>query len=577
MNFSPQVRSAVFCLLSILAILAATSFTNDYLWGEQVKPAVKPEIKTLTVTPSLSPRKDDKIRLRIVSFNDFHGTFREKNFSVGAAKFVTALNEYKDRFKKDYPTALCVFSGGDNFSGTALAYYSMLDEATGKEKPTDMLNQLFIRINLVSSCLGNHEFDWGPDFLNSHLSNATVGINEKQFKTFSSSNVIDKRTNAPPGGIPSYDVISIDGYNLKFTVITLTTMETALRTSADETKYFEFEKPGNAAKILMDSIRDVDGFIFLAHLASYQDDKKEITFGRDSDDMLDLVRLKPMAIISAHSHQFVSGQMNDVPIIQAGCYANGLASIDFIIDTKTKAIAVESQEFVKLLPKRNDLQIDTETEKAVDKIEADCHFSKVGTVRNDLIRDRRRFTDIGALIAKAVSTAYRETTKDEPVLGFQHSGGIRDNLSKGDITEEDCYDILPFQGGLDLCRLSGSKVIQLLRAGFINQVGYLQSYALKFYYDNPDVPKEKFNAVSFTFQGKEQFIESEKEYWVVLDNFVTSGGDNYGKDIFEGSIVHSHGPLSRDILVRFFRENLQDDIHLDENDRVISVIKQAEP
>ena len=531
-----------------------------------------PDPKPLTLQPAETP-SDDKFRLRIVTFNDFHGSFREKNISIGAAKFVTALSDYCDRFEKNHPTAVCVLSGGDNFSGTALAYYSMYEMKRRKEKADCPLEKFFHRIGLVASCIGNHEFDWEPDFLADHLFYSAVRLGSRQFSTYSTSNVVDRRTLEPPGGIPSYEMIEIPETGFKFAILTFTTLETEQKTTVGATAGYLFEKPVEAARRILPQIPDADAVLFMAHLSSYQGKDGKVTFGRETEDMTELVGLKPMAIISAHSHRFVSGTVDGIPVVQAGCNANGLASLNFIIDSKTKKIEPESQETVDLRPMRDQLRPDPAMEKIVAEAETLCRFTRIGTVRENMVSDRRKLTDIGVLIGKAVATTFRERTGDEPVMGFQHSGGIRSNFSKGDITEEDCYDMLPFQGGQALCKLSGDRIVRLLREGFVNPVGYLQGHGLTFYYDKPEASKQEFTKMTFRHRGKDIPIEPDRKYWVVVDSFLVAGGDGYPTEIFDGAVVVPKGPQSRDVLMRFCRDDLNGDVRIDDEDRLKFILE----
>lgn len=547
------------------------------------------EAKPLTLTPPETQRNDTVFRFYIVSLNDFHGNFRERNISIGAAKFVSAFKNFKKNVPKDYPTVTLILCGGDNFSGTALSYYSLFDEETGKQK-TDIspLDLFFNEIDVHASSIGNHAFDWGKqkpqtelnlsardgnDFLEDHLARSRIEINGKSYKTYSSSNVIDRKTQKPPGGVPSYDLVFVPNYDFKIAVITLTTLETVRSTTAGAAAGYSFEKPAVAGKRIMDQVLDVDGFVVLAHLASYQAEDGTISFGRDTEDMLELVKLKPLAIISAHSHRFVAGTVDGVPIIQAGCHANGIASVDFLVDSKTKNIVPQTPQTIDLRPKRSELTPDVTMQNIVQDAEKSCNFSKVGTVRENMPSNRRKFTDIGTLICKALSTSFHNMTKNEPVLAVQHSGGIRSDFSKGDITEEDCYDMLPFQTGVDLCRLSGKNVIRLLREGFANPIGYLQCFGMTFYYDSPDAPKDQFVRATFRFKGEELPIDPHTDYWIVLDDFIVEGGDGFSKDIFAGGVVVRHGAFSRNVLARYCRDDLQGDVHIEDTDRPKFVVE----
>lgn len=93
-----------------------------------------------------------KDTISILSFNDFHGAFISGQGTPGAGNFVAALLE----LKKSVPNPV-LLSGGDNFSGS---YFSLM---TGGE-PHRVFTLPAAPDTLVSA-VGNHEFDWGTEYL----------------------------------------------------------------------------------------------------------------------------------------------------------------------------------------------------------------------------------------------------------------------------------------------------------------------------------------------------------------------------------------------------------------------------
>lgn len=561
----------------LLLIVGPFSAINRMAVSQETVVESRPPVKMLSVCQADTIRSDKKVRLRIVSFNDFHGNYREHDGAIGAAKFCTAIKQYADNYPRDYPTSVCTLCSGDAFSGTALSYYSTLDRTTGKEKTTSLLDRFFDLTGVTAACIGNHEFDWETPFMEDHLAKTVVAIDGKNCPVYSVSNVVNKTTRRPPGNVPEYDVISPAGTDYKIAIVSLTTLETIAKSLPGTMNDYVFERPGVSADRSMKKIKDVDSFIFLTHMSSEQDASGKITFRGDEVEMRELLKLKPLAIITAHSHKFVSGQVDGVPIIQAGCYGNGLASISFIIDPEQRSIIEESQDFVNLLPDREHILPDPKMETAIDQAVETHHFSTIGVVRETLHKDRYTVNDLGTLVTKALATAFLETTKDEPVLSFQHGGGVRADLVKGPITEEDCFNILPFTSRMNLCRLTGQGIMRLLREGMTNKNGSLQCASLTFYYDSPNAKRPDFKHVAFADQGRRRWIEPEQEYWVALDHFIVSGGDGYSRAIFENCVVSADGPLARDVLARFFKNDLKGDIGLSESDRPAFVVMPSLP
>ncbi len=568
MNFHiKHLRIAIF-LLAVCLPLSVGHFVHS-----QEKTVIpSPEIKFIPLTPADGTNPDKKVRLRIVSFNDFHGNYREKTDSLGAAKFITAIERFANDHPKDYPTSVYTFCAGDTFFGTALSHYSTLDRTSGKEKPDSPSGRFLALAHVTAACIGNHEFDWGASFLEDHLKKSVVVLDGKPHPIYSASNILNKTTRQPPGGVSAFDIISPAGTDYKIAIITLTTLEAVTKSLPAATDCYVFERPSAAAKRLMETIKDVDAFIFLTHMASVQFTGGWISFLRDEEEMRELIKLKPLAIITAHSHQFVSGQVDGVPIIQAGCHGNGLASINFIIDPERRSILEESRNFVNLFPDRESIPPDPKMERVIVEAVESCHFSTLGTVRDTLRKDRNTMNDLGSLVTKALTTSFPETTKEEPVLAFQHGGGIRADLPKGPITEEDCFNILPFVGRMCLCRLPGNDVLKLLREGLTNKNGCLQCSSMTFYYDSVAAKRSDFKHVAFTEKGNRYWIEPEKEYWVALDRFIVSGGDGYDRSIFENRIVIADGPLPRDVLARYFKDDLKGDIVFSESDHPAFVV-----
>ena len=568
MNFF-RYKMVTVCFLIWLITLPMFLFCADH------PVANPPTAKVLAVSEPDRPREDQKVRLRIVSFNDFHGSYRETGGSIGAAKFVTAIQDYVRQFTHDYPTAVCVLSAGDIMTGTALSYYSMRHATAGHENGDHLLNTFFSLTGVTCACIGNHEYDWGPKFLEDHAANTLVTINGEKNHAYSSSNIVNTRTGLPPGGIPTCDLITLQDHDFTVAVITLSTMETVTKSFPGFTEGYAFESPGACAKRYVELLKDdVDGFIFLTHLATYSDENGKLTLASasEAEDILEMVKLKPLAIITAHSHNRVVDTLDGVPIVQARHYANVLASVNLIVDPKTKTAVVESLDYVDLLAKRESLTPDAEMLEAVDHAESLCNYATVAVNTMELRRNKFAFAPLGALVSKALSTSFSGITKDEPVLAFQHSGGIRIDLLPGEITEEHCFNLLPFESRMSLCKLPGENIMQLIREGVTNPNGYLQSYGLKLYYDSATDEKTDFRYVTFHHHGKDYRIQSEREYWIAVDYFIVSGGDEFSREIFEDHIVVQDGPAPRDVFAQFLKDNLNGRITLNDSDLVSAVI-----
>lgn len=98
-----------------------------------------------------------------------------KDKNLGAAKLATVIFDAK----KANPNTLLV-AGGDLYQGSALS--SITKGA--------VVNEYLAYLGLLSSAIGNHEFDWGPNNFNAWSKDGKF--------TFLAANIIDKRTGQIP-------------------------------------------------------------------------------------------------------------------------------------------------------------------------------------------------------------------------------------------------------------------------------------------------------------------------------------------------------------------------------------------
>ena len=114
---------------------------------------------------SLSSVKPDNVTLDIFAFNDTHGNVKDtQGKGIGIAKTTTLIKE-----KTANKNAILI-SQGDMWQGSVESNY------TKGNLITEWMNQL----GFVSMTVGNHEYDWGKDYIiqNQELANfPTLGIN----------------------------------------------------------------------------------------------------------------------------------------------------------------------------------------------------------------------------------------------------------------------------------------------------------------------------------------------------------------------------------------------------------------
>ena len=445
-------------------------------------------------------------QIDILSFNDFHGALEENGKNVGAAKLAGAIDEAR----KANPNSIVVCAG-DAFQGSAMS------NLTYGKPVTDVFNSIGIKY----SALGNHEFDWGDEHLVSWQQ-------EGNFK-FLASNVYDRRTGKPVEWAEPYAVEEIDGIKVGF--VGIATPETAVKTKPENVKNYEFKDPSEAAQVWIDHLRNVekvDVVIALTHIGSIQDQNGVIT-GEAADLANNVKGLD--GIISSHTHQKVSGKVNNVPIVQAMHNGRALGKLSIKVDKDNKISSIEPS--VDVLYERKDLVENGEVKSSIEKYNDELKpilDEKVADLLVDLPHDRREgLSPLGELTAKYMAMSAGAQ------IGITNGGGIRAPLSKGKITMGDMYMIMPFDNTLVTMDLKGSDIKKNLEHGIANEkYGWVQFYGVRAYYDKEKPSGERISYMEL-LDGTP--VEMDKYYKVVTNDFMAEGGDEFdfsgGKNVLD--------------------------------------------
>ncbi|MBS5822458.1 MAG: 5'-nucleotidase C-terminal domain-containing protein [Clostridium argentinense] len=460
-------------------------------------------------------------QIDILSFNDFHGALEENGKNVGAAKLAGAIDEAR----KANPNSIVVCAG-DAFQGSAMS------NLTYGKPVTDVFNSIGIKY----SALGNHEFDWGDEHLVSWQQ-------EGNFK-FLASNVYDRRTGKPVEWAEPYAVEEIDGIKVGF--VGIATPETAVKTKPENVKNYEFKDPSEAAQVWIDHLRNVekvDVVIALTHIGSIQDQNGVIT-GEAADLANNVKGLD--GIISSHTHQKVSGKVNNVPIVQAMHNGRALGKLSIKVDKDNKISSIEPS--VDVLYERKDLVENGEVKSSIEKYNDELKpilDEKVADLLVDLPHDRREgLSPLGELTAKYMAMSAGAQ------IGITNGGGIRAPLSKGKITMGDMYMIMPFDNTLVTMDLKGSDIKKNLEHGIANEkYGWVQFYGVRAYYDKEKPSGERISYMEL-LDGTP--VEMDKYYKVVTNDFMAEGGDEF--DFSGGKNVLDTGKPIRDGMVEIMKK-----------------------
>ena len=432
----------------------------------------------------------------VLSINDFHGALAPAGKNVGAVKLVDAIKTEKAK----NPEGTIIVSAGDNYQGSAMSNL-MYGEP---------VSAVFKEMGIELSAVGNHEFDWGVDRISKWAEDGGFD--------FVCTNIYDKRTNQPVDWAEPFAIIEKEGVKVGF--IGLATPETAYKTLKANVVNYEFRDPVEVITEWVPKVKDAgaDIVIALTHLGSFQDKEGNIT-----GEAADLCAVDGVdAVISAHTHQRVSGLVNGKPLVQAYKQGRSFAKLTFIFDENNKLVSAEP--FLDNLYARADtLKDDANTLAIYRKYEEELNpvLGKVlGKTTVDLDHDRYAGP---SLLGEWVCEIMKD--KAGVQIAMTNGGGLRTDVPAGEITAGKLYEVMPFDNTLYTMKLSGADIKANIEHGIMNDdIGWIQIAGVKVTY-NPEA--EAGNRITSMVLEDGTPVEMDKYYTVVTNDFMFTGGDNY--------------------------------------------------
>ncbi|MCL2832940.1 MAG: 5'-nucleotidase C-terminal domain-containing protein [Treponema sp.] len=440
----------------------------------------------------------------IFSFNDFHGTV-DKSASAsnpGADRFAAVVQE----LMKKNPSSI-LLSAGDNYQGSPLSnvFYG------------EPVSAVFKAFGMNISAVGNHEFDWGTQYIQKFADDGNV--------TFLSANIFYKGTDTRPDlyFAKPYQIVTVGGK--KIGIIGLTTTETPNLVKAEIVKDLEFREPGPWLNTMISDLKTNQGCDFviaLAHMGAVQDPVTGVITGEAAD----LARTCPGfdAIISGHSHTLVAGYVNNIPIVQGNYNGRGLGRLTIGYDNG-KYLGIYPRMYTQnnmntadILPVGPPLVVNEQVKNIIAGFQDRVGplFSQVVGKYGVDINDR---DGQAAWATKIVYDFIKRTTGDSYIT-VQNAGGWRDTSpynrkAADDVTLGYLYTLMPFDNEIVLLQMKGKDILYMLGS------------------PNPALISDAIVAGAYK-QGDtwydsstNQAIDPAKTYNVACNDFMLTGGDNF--------------------------------------------------
>jgi 5'-nucleotidase/UDP-sugar diphosphatase len=420
-----------------------------------------------------------------------------------------------------------LFDSGDMFIGTPIGEFSK------GQAVVDYLN--YCRYDVVAP--GNHDYDMGVKIFKEFVESVNA--------IFLGSNIVYENTKQQVDYLKGYTILENSG--LRIGVFSILTQYMEGMTTPEKFENHDVLGEEETAQMYVDILKakGVD-LIFSLTGIGLRHDKKiahsipgiDIIFGSHSATALEEPYEDPV---------------NHTIICQSYGHLSSIGFLDLWLDKKTKKIAGYRGELIDLLSDM--VESDMGMQEIVDQWENTTQkgFDKViGYCKNELTRTGFEESTAGNLITDALREYFNVD------VAIHNSGGIRANISEGEITFRDCYNIDALSNTAVLMKMTGKQLIDALEIGFNGHHAIFQISGIKLKWNSKKPMGARIIEV-FTDAGIA--ITPEKEYTIVTNSYLATGGGEYKifkeardiKDTFHylrniiAEYIKKHSPINIEI------------------------------
>jgi len=478
---------------------------------------------------ALSAQTDQAIRLTLLHTNDNHGRFWHNQYGeYGMAARKALVDQIRADVAADGGYTL-LLSGGDVNTG--------VPESDMQDAEPDFKGMS--RMGYDAMAVGNHEFD-----------NPIEVIRKQQ--DWSTFDFLSANTYGSDGKRPfkPYKVFNRGG--IRIAVVGLITHSTQKIGNPENIKGFSFVLPEDEMRQLLPQLEDqADLVIALTHMGHDMN-----TVGTDvalarAVDGIDI-------IVGGHSQQPVCtdarGELiadyqpgtpcqpdleNNTWIMQAHEWGKYVGRADFIVgrnsvellDYRLIPVNLKTPQSDKRKYVQAPIEPDTELQAFLQGFQ-----DKGGAALNEVIthaeqtferRDKREFPNVSPL-GNLITQAFRQFARAD--IAITNSGGIRDNLYKGDVTVKSLMQVMPFANTVSYVDLNGVELRMYLEA-----IGLLPRNERGVQFSGMSLTEDG----NLTIGAEKRPLDPNRVYRLATNSFLAAGGDGYPPLLDEPTYVNS--------------------------------------
>jgi 5'-nucleotidase len=570
---------------------------------------------TVVGLPTAASAAPQDVTVQLVAMNDFHGRISNTTGSDsqlltapgpdgaygtaddvvttvgGAANVAATVESLQSSFHEttEGPHESFFVGAGDLISA------SPFESSVYRDEPTiEVLNAM----GLDASSVGNHEFDRGTEELRrisaatdgtytddvTACQGVTVGVDgcfgdaghefEGADFPYLAANVLDKTTHEPM--LPPYQVFTTPAHQ-QIALIGVVTRSTPTIVAPTGITDVDFIDEADAVNTWVPRLQamGIEAIGVLIHeggtvgnaLPTAYDGCAGLT-GPITDINS---RISPAVdlIVSAHTHNAYNCRLADPSgaprlVTQAGYYGRLVTDIRLSLDRTTGDVDRTATYQATNVPVTR-TAADPDVQSIVDYWNARADVTGnvvVGTVTGDLLRARNGTTVVrndesvlGTFVANAqLAGAQARPELGGPVVAFMNPGGLRTDITAGEVTFRELFDVQPFSNTVNTTTLTGADIDDVLEQQFrgadatadlvlSTSDGFAYSY-------NRSLPEgDRVLDCSITIGGVR--VEPTATYRVAANSFLIGGGDSF--TAFTRGTTPVTGPVDVDTAVEYLQ------------------------
>ena len=502
------------------------------------------------------------MKLAIYQTSDLHGYVYPTNYVKDMPLGILKIGSYILKDEKNYDASLKI-DCGDLIQGSALAHYL----SKGKIDKNPIIQGLEF-IGYDAYVIGNHEFNYGQDYLN-------ASYKEVEDKIIN-ANIEGLSLNTKP-----YKIFDFDGFKIGFIGVT-----TSFIPNWEHEKNItglSFLNPVEVYGKYEDELKEKADFIVVCYHGGFEKSldgtntpTEKLTKENQASELLEKYDSIDM-VLSGHQHRSFIIKING--IICAQPLHNGQTFTKVVLDTESKEASYELIDVSKL----ND-EINQDMEKIFNNVQAELQDylnNEIGEFDKDILMDDifiarlkgHPFINFLHQVQLDVSGAdFSALSLFDSAIGFKKNVSIRDVLIN-----------YPYPNTLMVLKINGHKLKEAIEKAATYFVvedgevkinnGFLVPKVQNYNYDTfggltyeIDLSREFGNRVVSMKKDNEE-IDLDKDYTVVLNNYRATNTSIY--PAYENAkVVKEINVDISEIIINYFQGNKKIKV-IDESNYVI--------